>query len=71
MCLWAPLEMLICMTHRLGFMIYNGKLMKSFAVNYANTTYMMDVEEMASGEYVMAFLNDGVVLQSEKLVVAK
>jgi hypothetical protein len=59
--------------HNTSIAIYdlNGKLMKSFAVKYANTTYMMDVEEMASGEYVMAFMNDGVVLQSEKLVVAK
>ncbi len=48
-----------------------GKLMKSFVVKYANTTYMMDVSEMASGEYVMGFMNDGVVLQSEKLVVAQ
>jgi hypothetical protein len=55
----------------IGIYDLNGKLIKSFAVKYANTTYMMDVSEMASGEYVMVFLNDGVIFQSEKLVVAK
>ncbi len=48
-----------------------GKLVGSFDLKHDDTTYMIDTTSLASGEYVVSLVSEGVVLQSEKIVVAR
>jgi hypothetical protein len=47
----------------------NGREIKSFNIRSAATTYMLDIDELASGTYVMSLLEQNEVLHSEVLVV--
>lgn len=46
-----------------------GIVVESFAVRNGDVTYMLDVSELASANYVIALESGGRVLQSEKLTV--
>jgi hypothetical protein len=48
-----------------------GNLVGSFVLKHDDTTYMIDTTSLASGEYVVSLVSEGVVLQTEKVVIAK
>jgi hypothetical protein len=48
-----------------------GNLVGSFVLKHDDTTYMIDTTSLASGQYVVSLVVDNVVLQSEKIVVAR
>ncbi len=49
----------------------NGNEVKSFALQRADTTYIVDTQGMAAGEYIISLVSEGNVLQTERIVVAK
>jgi hypothetical protein len=46
-----------------------GREVKSFHIRNAATTYMLDIDELASGTYVVSLLEQNEILHSEVLVV--
>jgi hypothetical protein len=48
-----------------------GNIVKSFAPHRGDTTYIVDTTGLATGQYVVSLMSEGVVLQSEKIVVAR
>ena len=46
-----------------------GRLIKEFFPPTDNTTYMMDVEQYESGVYVLSLVDEGVVVQTEQIVI--
>ncbi len=46
----------------------NGRKIKDFQFQYDNTTYMIDAQSLAAGNYILSLTKDGQVLQSERMV---
>jgi hypothetical protein len=46
----------------------NSRKIKDFQFQYDNTTYMMDAQSLAAGNYILSITKDGQVLQSERLI---
>ncbi len=57
----------------LNIQVHNlaGKLVRSFDLKHDDTTYMIDTTSLAAGQYVVSLVSEGVVLQTEKVVIAK
>ncbi len=48
-----------------------GNIVKSFAPHRGDTTYIVDTTGLAAGQYVVSLVREGVMVQSEKIVVAR
>lgn len=46
----------------------NGRKIKDFQFQYDNTTYMIDAQSLAAGNYILSLTKDGQVLQREKIL---
>lgn len=48
-----------------------GNLIKTFQLKNYDTTYVIDASSLAAGQYVLSLVSDGLVLQTERIVVMK
>jgi len=47
----------------------DGKLVKQFSAGKADTTYLLDVSGLASGNYLLTLIHDGQVNEVKRVVV--
>ncbi|MBX7053100.1 MAG: T9SS type A sorting domain-containing protein [Flavobacteriales bacterium] len=47
----------------------DGKLVKQFSAGKADTTYLLDVSDLASGNYLLTLIHDGQVKEVKRVVV--